>query len=95
MATPILYTSEMLRQMKGQAVKDIWHSLIGKPAGIKNTTGLRNSEEIIQAILKGQQDPAFLQTFGYRAPKPKPETVVEEESMPPKEKKTYKNQKHS
>ena len=74
--------------MKGQAVKDIWHAMIGKPAGIKNTTGLRNSEEIIQAILKGQADPEFLKTFGVRPPKPKEEVREEEEteSMAPKKK---------
>ncbi len=83
------YTYSSLQQMRGQAVKDIWHAMIGKPAGIKNTTGLRNSEEIIQAILKGQADPEFLKTFGVRPPKPKEEVREEQEieSMPPKEKK--------
>jgi hypothetical protein len=82
------YTYSSLQQMKGQAVKDIWHAMIGKPAGIKNTTGLRNSEEIIQAILKGQADPEFLKTFGVRPPKPKEEVREEEEteSMAPKKK---------
>ncbi len=82
------YTYTSLKQMKGQAVKDIWHAMIGKPAGIKNTTGLRNSEEIIQAILKGQSDPEFLKTFGVRAPKPKEEIEEEQETepMPPKKK---------
>ncbi len=81
-------TYESLKQMKGQAVKDIWHAMIGKPAGIKNTTGLRNSEEIIQAILKGQSDPEFLKSFGVRPPKPKEELREEQEieSMPPKKK---------
>ncbi len=83
------YTYDSLQKMKGQAVKDIWHAMIGKPAGIKNTTGLRNSEEIIQAILKGQEEPEFLQTFGLRSPKPKEEVREEQEKedMPPKEKK--------
>jgi hypothetical protein len=82
------YTHESLKQMKGQAVKDIWHALIGKPAGIKNTTGLRNAEEIIEAILKGQSDPEFLRSFGVRPPKPKEEVQEEQEteSMPPKKK---------
>ena len=82
------YTYESLKQMKGQAVKDIWHAMIGKPAGIKNTTGLRNSEEIMQAILKGQSDPEFLKTFGMRPPKPKEEVQEEQETepMPPKKK---------
>jgi len=83
-----LYTYESLNQMKGQAVKDVWHAMIGKPAGIKNTTGLRNTEEIIQAILKGQSDPEFLKTFGVRPPKPKEEVREEKETepMPPKKK---------
>ena len=82
------YTYETLLRMKGQAVKDVWHAMIGKPAGIKNTTGLRNSEEIIQAILKGQSDPEFLRTFGVRAQKPKEEIQEEQETepMPPKKK---------
>lgn len=72
--------------MKGQVVKDIWHAMIGKPAGIKNTTGLRNAEEIIEAILKGQSDPEFLRTFGVRPPKPKEDIQEEKEEMPPKKK---------
>lgn len=77
-----IYTESSLKQMKGQAVKDIWHAMIGKPAGIKNTTGLKNSEEIIQAILEGQRNPDFVQKFIVRAPK---QTVaVEEKEMPPK-----------
>lgn len=79
------YTSEMLHQMKGQAVKDAWHSMIGKPAGIKNTTGLKTTEDIIQAILKGQEDPAFLQGYCVcpRTPKQAVERAVVE-PMPPK-----------
>lgn len=54
------YSYETLKQMKGQAVKDIWHGMIGKPAGLKNTTGLKNTEEIIQAILQKQENPQDL-----------------------------------
>jgi hypothetical protein len=57
------YTELDLRKLKGQALKDVWHLMIGKEAGIKNTTGLKNSEEILAAILKGQEDPAFLEPF--------------------------------
>lgn len=59
MATPMSaqYSYDSLKQMKGQAVKDIWHAMIGKPAGLKNTTGLKNTEEIIQAILQKQESP--------------------------------------
>lgn len=81
-----IYTLEMLKQMKGQAVKDVWHSMIGKPPGIKNTTGLRNSEEIIQAILKGQADPEYRKTFTQRAPKPQADPIPEEETMGRKKK---------
>ena len=73
------YTYEMLSKMKGQAIKDIWHAMIGKPPGLRNTTGLKTSEDIIQAILKRQEElcgkplkQAFLE--------------LEEESMPPKRK---------
>jgi hypothetical protein len=79
------YSYDQLKMMRGQAVKDVWHSMIGKPAGIKNTTGLKNGEEIIQAILKGQETPEFLKSFGVRAPKH--EEQVETKEMPPKEKK--------
>jgi hypothetical protein len=62
-----IYTEDTLKQMKGQAVKDIWHAMIGKPKGIKNTTGLKNADEIIQAILEGQRNPEFLE--GYKGSK--------------------------
>jgi hypothetical protein len=76
------YSYEQLKQMRGQAVKDVWHSMIGKPAGIKNTTGLKNGDEIIQAILKAQQNPESLTKFIGRPPK----QVEQEEpkEMPPK-----------
>jgi len=74
-----LYTELDLRKMKGQALKDTWHALIGKPPGLKNTTGLRNSEEIVQAILNAQADPNF-------RPVKEPDQA-EVESMPPKERK--------
>lgn len=77
-----VYTYEALKQMRGQAVKDIWHSMIGKPAGIKNTTGLKNGEEIMKAILEAQQNPEFLKQFQVRGPK---QTVgIEPKEMPPK-----------
>jgi len=78
------HTYESLTKLKGQAVKDIWHAMIGKPAGIKNTTGLKNGEEIIQAILKGQADPEFLKTLHVRAPKQEIQEPLEVEAMPPK-----------
>jgi len=77
-----IYSYEQLKQMRGQAVKDVWHSMIGKPAGIKNTTGLKNSEEIIQAILEAQKNPESLKAVPVRPPK-----QVEQEQpkeMPPK-----------
>ena len=80
------HTQTTLKQMKGQAVKDIWHAMIGKAAGIKNTTGLKNGDEIIEAILEGQRDPEFLQKFMTRAPKQPVE--VEQKEMPPKPGKT-------
>jgi len=46
------YSASDLKNMKGQALKDHYHSLIGKPAGLKNTTGLRNTDEIIEAVLR-------------------------------------------
>ena len=51
-----VYSELDLRKLKGQALKDAWHSMIGKPAGLKNTTGLKTSEEIIQAILRKQAE---------------------------------------
>ena len=78
-----VYTELDLRKMKGQALKDTWHSMIGKPAGLKNTTGLSNSEEILQAILKGQSDPEFVKQFGTRV---KPSEQTQEVDMPPKAK---------
>lgn len=75
------YSYETLKQMKGQAVKDIWHGMIGKPAGLKNTTGLKNTEEIIQAILQNQQNPE-----GTLPPKQIVEKQVEPEQMGRKKK---------
>ena len=73
-----IYSELDLRKMKGQALKDTWHALIGKPPGLKNTTGLRNSEEIVQAILRAQADPNF---------RPAKEPArAEVDLMPPKEK---------
>ena len=80
-----LHTYESLKQMKGQAVKDIWHAMIGKPAGIKNTTGLKNGEEIMNAILEAQKNPEFLKQFQMRGPKQP--VGIEAKEMPPKEKK--------
>jgi hypothetical protein len=77
-----MYSETVLKQMKGQAVKDVWHAMIGKPAGIKNTTGLKNSDEIIQAILEAQQHPEFLQSYKVKDSKQiVPREPVE---MPPK-----------
>jgi len=84
-----MYTELDLRKMKGQALKDTWHAMIGKPAGLKNTTGLANSEEILQAILKGQEDPEFLKRFGGRA---KPVETKSLPDMPPKERKPKQNE---
>ena len=71
-----MYTELDLRKMKGQALKDIWHELIGKPPGLKNTTGLKNSEEILQAILKLQgvkeAEPDCVERM---PPKGKPKTI--------------------
>lgn len=50
--TSVRYTASDLHNMKGQALKDHYHSLIGKPAGLKNTTGLKCSAEIIEAVLR-------------------------------------------
>ncbi len=81
-----MYSYDMLTKLKGQAVKDIWHAMLGKGAGIKNTTGLKYTEDIIQAILKAQEDPGFLQSFkASKTTDPKPQVVEkEEESMPRK-----------
>ncbi len=57
------YTELDLRKLKGQELKDVWHKMIGKEAGIKNTTGMKTTEDILQAILKGQSDPSFLTPF--------------------------------
>lgn len=46
------YSASDLKNMKGQALKDHYHSLIGKPSGLKNTTGLKCSAEIIEAVLR-------------------------------------------
>ncbi len=86
------YSYEALTQLKGQAVKDLWHSMIGKPPGLKNTTGLRNNEEILQAILKGQEDPGFCAGFGgqgrpTRAPKQMTEVSPDMKDSKPIEKK--------
>ena len=50
------YTELDLRRLKGQALKDTWHDMIGKPPGLKNVTGLHSLEEIIQAILQKQSE---------------------------------------
>lgn len=81
-----VYTELDLRKLKGQALKDIWHAMIGKPPGIKNTTGLKNNEEIIEAILKGQEDPTTLKA--HKVLKHKEEISDQIESMPPKKKET-------
>lgn len=77
-----IYTETTLKQMRGQAVKDVWHAMIGKPAGLKNTTGLKNTKEIIHAILEGQQNPDFLKPF--RVKDSKQVTPREPVEMPPK-----------
>ena len=79
------YTYEMLKQMKGQAVKDVWHAMIGKPAGLKNTTGLKNTEEIIQAILNRQANPEV------DPPKQVVARQVEPQEMPRKKQPTVKS----
>lgn len=85
MATHI-YTEVELRRLKGQSVKDIWHAMIGKPSGIKNTTGLKTSEDVLQAILKAQEDPGFLSNVRVRTPKPSLCEEVKEKEMAPKKK---------
>jgi hypothetical protein len=81
-----LHTYESLSKLRGQAVKDIWHAKIGKPAGIKNTTGLKSIEEIIHAILKAETDESFVQSFQVRPLKQGFQEPVELEEMPPKPK---------
>jgi hypothetical protein len=78
------YSYEQLKQMRGQAVKDVWHAMIGKPAGIKNTTGLKNGEEIIQAILEAQKNPESLKTVPVRPPKQVEQEQEQPKEMPPK-----------
>lgn len=89
-----LYTELELRKLKGQALKDVWHSMIGKEPGLKNTTGLKNSEEILQAILLGQVNKGYLEQFSTRQPhKQKEPSLMEEEfeDMPPKKPKAKSN----
>jgi hypothetical protein len=74
-----LYSELDLRRLKGQALKDVWHSMIGKPAGLKNTTGLKNSEEIIQAILEKQSEEIV--SSPVEMP-PKPKEVKPKETKP-------------
>lgn len=83
---PHIYTEVELRRLKGQAVKDIWHALIGKPPGLKNTTGLKSAEEVLQAILQAQEDPTFLKNVCVRPPKPLQCEPVKEKEMAPKKK---------
>jgi hypothetical protein len=83
------YTELELRKLKGQALKDVWHSMIGKPPGLKNTTGLKNSEEILQAILLAQFNKDYLEQFTRKQPPHKQiePSVIQEipvEPMPPK-----------
>lgn len=78
-----MYSYDMLSKMKGQAVKDIWHSMIGKETGLRNTTGLKTMEEVIQAILQGQEDPSLLEQFKGKTPK-QVSVEKEEEIMPGK-----------
>jgi hypothetical protein len=78
------YSYEQLKQMRGQAVKDVWHAMIGKPAGIKNTTGLKNGDEIIQAILDAQENPEVLKKFTGRPPKQVEQEKEKPKEMPPK-----------
>ena len=88
-----LYTELELRKLKGQALKDVWHAMIGKEPGIKNTTGLKNSEEILQAILLAQANKDYLTQFCGRQPHKQKEDsgVQEEEFMPPKKPKVKAN----
>lgn len=90
-----LYTELELRKLKGQALKDVWHAMIGKEAGLKNTTGLKNSEEILQAILLGQANKDYLSQFTGRQPHKQVQRTLEEEAipveMPPKKSKVNTN----
>ena len=95
-----LYSELELRKLKGQALKDVWHAMIGKEAGIKNTTGLKNSEEILQAILLGQANKEYLNQFLTRQPHKQKEPPVKQEEDPepmrhkqPKESKESKESK--
>lgn len=81
-----IYTELDLRKLRGQAIKDIWHSMIGKGPGIRNTTGLKNTDEIIQAILQGQENPEFLKQRTTNPLKHKADESIELEEMPPKQK---------
>lgn len=88
--TTHLYTELDLRKLRGQALKDVWHDMIGKPPGLHNTTGLHNTEDIVQAILQGQKNPEYLNRFAKRQHKQKEvESVVEmpPQELPPKERK--------
>lgn len=78
------HTYESLRTLKGQAIKDIWHAKIGKPAGLRNVTGLKSMEEIIQAILKAESEEGFVKSFRMRPPKQGLQEAVAVEKMPPK-----------
>ncbi len=83
-----LYTELELRKLKGQTLKDVWHKMIGKDAGIRNVTGLKSIEEIVQAILKGQQDKEFLNRYVVKTKHKATQPVsVEEEDMPGEKKK--------
>jgi hypothetical protein len=62
--------------------------MIGKEAGIKNTTGLPNGEAILQAILKGQADPTFLEPYKVRRATHKAEDATPTKEMPKTEEKT-------
>jgi len=87
-----LYSELDLRRLKGQALKDVWHGMIGKPAGLKNTTGLKNSEEIIQAILEKQSEEIVLSPVEM-PPKPKEVKVKEVKVKEVKVKEVKVNQK--
>jgi hypothetical protein len=96
MATHI-YTELELRKLKGQALKDVWHTMIGKGPGIKNTTGLKNSEEILQAILLAQVNQEYLNQFTrnhckeHKQIEPPNQQEVASVSMPPKKAKAKSN----